>query len=231
MDRVTSGGTSGMAELERLRAALADGGISLTWVFTGDSITQGALHTRGGRSYVEHFAERIRHELHRGRDIVINSGVSGERAGGVANDFEWRVDRFRPDVVSIMLGTNDCADGAAGRGPFREALNRIVAEARLAPAIPILHTPPGILVAENPLRADVPAYVEIVRELARHDDVMLVDHFARWTREAPDDERLATLLGDPFHPNAAGHWLMAVELFSVLGIADEQAPLWQAMKS
>lgn len=32
----------------------------LKWLFTGDSITHGALHTFGWRDYAELFAERVR---------------------------------------------------------------------------------------------------------------------------------------------------------------------------
>jgi acyl-CoA thioesterase I len=50
----------------------------IIWVFTGDSITHGALHTFGWRSYVEHFAERVRFEMRRMTDVVINTGISGD---------------------------------------------------------------------------------------------------------------------------------------------------------
>src|SRR6266446_3517466 len=53
------------------------------WVFTGDSITHGALHTLGWRSYPAHFAERVRWELRRMRDVVINTGISGDHTGGL----------------------------------------------------------------------------------------------------------------------------------------------------
>src|SRR5690348_15954016 len=62
----------------------------VVWVFTGDSVTHGALHTSGWRSYPELFAERVRWELHRFRDIVINSGVSGDTTGELLKDQEWR---------------------------------------------------------------------------------------------------------------------------------------------
>src|SRR5262245_43171096 len=75
----------------------------LTWVFTGDSITHGALHTKGWRSYPEHFAERVRWELKRMRDIVVNTGISGDRAQGLLPDIDWRVLHLKPDVVSVML--------------------------------------------------------------------------------------------------------------------------------
>src|SRR5262245_38050003 len=57
---------SGIAGIKQLLARPEP----VTWVFTGDSITHGALHTRGWRSYPEHFAERVRWELKRMRDIV-----------------------------------------------------------------------------------------------------------------------------------------------------------------
>jgi hypothetical protein len=43
----------------------------MTWVMTGDSITQAVLHTHGGRGWVEHVHERIRWQLDRLTDIVI----------------------------------------------------------------------------------------------------------------------------------------------------------------
>ena len=51
------------------------------WVFTGDSITMGAKHTHGYRSYVEIFRERLQWELGRSWDIVINTEMSGIRPG------------------------------------------------------------------------------------------------------------------------------------------------------
>src|SRR5690606_15567526 len=67
------------------------------WLFTGDSITHGAKHTHGHRSYPEVFQERVRWEISRVRDIVINTGISGNAAGDILSDFEWRVARFQPD--------------------------------------------------------------------------------------------------------------------------------------
>src|SRR6185369_2185909 len=70
-----------------------------TWVFTGDSITHGALFTEGWRSFPEHFAERVRWELRRFHDVVINTGVCGERSGGLLANLESRMLRFHPDVA------------------------------------------------------------------------------------------------------------------------------------
>ena len=96
---------------EKIDEMLKNKEVPLIWVFTGDSITHGAKHTHGYRSYPEIFAERIRWELGRTRDIVINTGISGNTTRVILNDLDWRISQFKPNVVSLMIGTNDCATG------------------------------------------------------------------------------------------------------------------------
>src|SRR5262245_5879886 len=115
-------GPMGLAGIKQLLA----GKKALTWVFTGDSITHGALHTLGWRSYPEHFAERVRWELRRMRDVVINTGISGDRTGGLLADLNWRALRFQLHVVSVMLGMNDAGSGTPGRETFEKNLTASV---------------------------------------------------------------------------------------------------------
>jgi len=72
-------GQTGTNDKQALLAKINDKDTALTWVITGDSITHGAWFTKGARSYPEHLAERVRGELLRFRDIIINTGVSGDR--------------------------------------------------------------------------------------------------------------------------------------------------------
>ena len=120
----------------------------VTWVFTGDSITQGAFHTMGWRSYVEHFAERVRFELKRSRDIVINTGISGNRMTGLVPDAEWRVHRFQPQVVSLMMGMNDCVAGPGGRETYRTELTKFYAMVNERKSLLLLHTPNPIVILD-----------------------------------------------------------------------------------
>ena len=110
-------------DADRLREILA--GPPVTWVFLGDSITQGVAHTHGHRGYVEHFAERVRGELGRRGDAVINSGVSGATTEDLLPEFHWRAGRFAPDVVFVMFGTNDILAGEDGVRGFRYRLDQI----------------------------------------------------------------------------------------------------------
>jgi lysophospholipase L1-like esterase len=197
----------------------------VTWLFTGDSITHGALHTLGGRSYPEHFAERVRWEMRRMRDVVINTGISGDRTGGLLADLDWRALRFRPDVVSLMYGMNDCSAGAAGRDGFRANLNLLVDKIAAAGAVPLLNTPNTIYLKSASGRADLEAYAEIVRTVAVERKLALADHWSHWQNQKPDQEALLPWLEDKsIHPGVFGHRELAKLIFRELAIFDAASP-------
>jgi len=211
-------------ELKRIKALLA-GKEPVIWVITGDSITHGALHTLGWRSYPEHFAERVRWELGRVRDVVINTGISGDRVPGVLADLDWRVLQFKPAVVSLMFGMNDCTAGAAGRDKFRADLGTLVERIRASGAIPLLNTPNTVYIANSAGREDLPAYATIVREYAIENQVPLVDHWQHWEAAKPDQETLLPWIEDKsIHPGVYGHREFAKEIFRVVGINDDASP-------
>lgn len=226
---------SAASDLRRLAHALV-GAEPLNWVITGDSITHGLVHTQGGRSYPEHLHELIRGELGRTRDIVINSAISGHRLTDILDDWERRVASWRPDVVTLMIGTNDMATGedrdAVEPAAFAASLREFVSRVRAAGAIPVLQTPPSIDVANAPGRERIVEFADAVREVAASDDVILVDQHARFT-ELGNGGVPWGLMGDPFHPNAAGHAALALELANALDICpqpdrDRTLPLLEA---
>lgn len=215
---------SGLEGIKKLLASSEP----LTWVVTGDSITHGALHTLGWRSYPEHFAERVRWEMRRMRDVVINTGISGNRTGDLLKDIGWRALRFQPDVVSVMLGMNDCTAGPPGRETFRANLTTIANRILEAGAIPLLHSPNTIYVKNAGGRSDLPAYAEIVRETAATGKYALVDHWSHWQKTKPDQEALLPWLEDKsIHPGVFGHREMAKLMFRELGIFEEKSPTCQ----
>lgn len=194
-----------------------------TWLFTGDSITHGAKHTHGGRSYPEVFAERIRWELARVRDVVINTGISGNTTQNILNDFEWRVSHFKPDVVSLMIGTNDCAKKELTPAVFRSNLELLVTKMRDAGAIPVLHTPNIIIASGAPERQRLPDYIPAIREVAAAKGAVLVDNYKYWSSE-PQEAVFKNWLNDPLHPNGEGHKQIAQLMFRALNIFDPKAP-------
>lgn len=198
-------------------AALPDGA---TWVFAGDSITQGVLHTHGARSWVELVHERVRGELDRLGDIVVNSGVSGWSVPDVSARFEHLVGRFAPDVVSISLGTNDADAGADGVEPFGRGLRDLADRAATLGAAVVLHTP-VLTTSDAPQnrRTFLPAYADQVRRVAHLQGAVLVDHERHWQDHfagaAP-----TPWMDDHSHPNATGHRQMAGTTLLTLGLGE-----------
>ena len=207
-------------DLAQIRRLLA-GDAPLRYVFAGDSIAQGALHTMGWRDYTQLFAERVRFEMSRRRDVVINTAVSGWRADDVAAAVDWAVLQFNPRVVSIAVGTNDCVDGEAGVGVFRATLKSLITRVREgAGAAIMLQTPPPLLPLDEVRWSNLPAYVRAIRDIADATDVALVDHHKEWSN-VRDANTLVRWLSDAIHPNEHGHRAMARLLFRTLGIWDD----------
>lgn len=191
------------------------------WVFTGDSVTQGAKHTYGFRSYPEIFSERIRWEMGRSLDFVINTAVNGNNSEDIVKDFHRRVTQFSPSVVSIMLGINDCAYVLTTEEIFKENLHKIIREIRKSDAIPLLHTPNRI--DERPSneytsRAKLSRYVEIVNEVANETQTILIDNWKHWKGYDYLD-----WLDDSLHPNHSGHLEIARRMFVALSIFDKNS--------
>lgn len=150
------------------------------WLFTGDSITQGAKHTLGFRAYPEIFSERIRFEMNRSRDIVINTAVSGNTTADILNDFDWRVKQSCPDVISLMIGTNDAAVVRnISVDMFKENLETLIDKFKKLGAVIILQTP-NIIIKESEQglqRKELPVYIRAIRETALENKILLIDHW------------------------------------------------------
>ncbi|SFR53689.1 Lysophospholipase L1 [Microbacterium azadirachtae] len=201
------------------RALAADA--PLTWVLTGDSITHGTVHTQGARTYAEHLHEIIRGELGRVHDAVLDTAISGWRITQILDDFDRRVATWRPQVVTLMIGTNDCVeDGdspAVQPAEFAASLTDFVHRVRALDAIPVLLTQPAVDVPNAPERSRIAQFAQAVRDVAAAEQTVLVDIFARFA-DLGNGGVPWGLMNDPFHPNATGHAAIALEVATVLGL-------------
>jgi lysophospholipase L1-like esterase len=205
-----------MPIIERLKSSE-----SIKWVFAGDSITHGALHTWGWRDYTELFSERIRFEMSRVRDIVIKTGLSGWTSEHMQANVDGNILQFNPDVVSIMIGMNDCKEGKEGLKKFHDRYNDILDRILRNPKTHvILHT-------TNPIwpqaveRASLPFYNEKILQIARERKLPVIDHGSCWAQAIKENEfRAISWMNDSLHPNVHGHRAMAHLLFKELDIWD-----------
>lgn len=201
-------------ELAKIKARMADKR-PMTWVFTGDSITHGAVHTKGWRCFAEIFAEKVRAEMGRKRDLVVNTGISGDTTAGFMPDIEWRLTRFKPDVAFVMFGMNDCVKGP-DLATYETNLRTIVAAVRREGGIPVLmRVNPAVPGSpREKVVAKLAAYMEAVERVAKAEKVLVIDHFGDWRKKPGEIRRM---MNDDIHPNALGHQEMALRIFGALG--------------
>ncbi len=221
-------------------ASLLEADRPVTWLFAGDSITQGAVHTSGWRGYTELFHERLG-ELDRNEDVVVNAGAGGWTVRALHSRVDERVLRFRPDVVFLMFGTNDAAAGEDGLDAFTERYADVIEQLRdagierlaMQTAFPIMPLDPDAFIGTNTYPDEmlreaktrsfasrvqcIEAYVEATRRVAESLDVPIIDHWSVW-------KDLGTLMGHytdgGFHPNEYGHRLIAHTIIRQLDMWD-----------
>jgi lysophospholipase L1-like esterase len=188
------------------------------WLFYGDSITHGALHTFGHRDYSELFAERVRYELGRSSDIVINTAIDGDTTEELLAGFDWRVAQFEPDVVFLMIGMNDCHSDTLDVADFTANLHSLIDSNVRHDAVTVLQTTCPILDGETPDRDErFDEFMQAIRNVATDRQLPLIDHTAHW-REHFDDHDY--LMSNRIHPNEYGHRAFAELVFRELGIWD-----------
>ena len=208
---------------------LLDGDKPVTWMFAGESAVSAADLAQGRRNFTDHFSERIRTELGRMLDVVINTGNTGETAANLLKNIEWRVLRFHPEVVQVLLGRNDAVKGAAGREAFQNSLEQIVQIIRDGGAILVLQTPNRVDLSKAEHLADLRSYVRIIRDVARAYNVPLVDHWEHWKAQKPDPESLKTwLAADGQLPGVYGQRELAKLIFRHFEIFDPNSPICSA---
>ena len=198
------------------------------WLFCGDSITHGAVHTHGFRSFPEIFAERIRTELDLTKDLVINSGINGRSCPDLLNDdYDHLIRRHHAEAVFVLIGTNDVVR-YNDRERFRQYLTELIRRLRAEGSIPIMQTCTPVLKTEENEKyllryREIPFYNSVIREIAEKESAILVDHADHWKNAAPDENSLKRLLGEEIHPGGAGHLEMAKKIFCTLGIYDKDS--------
>lgn len=193
----------------------------------GDSITRGA---RKGVEPGEGYVSRLQAALREAGVVarVHNAGIGGERTDQALARLDSEIIAQRPDLVTVMYGTNDSwvdAGQTASRlseRAYTENLREIVRRLRAGGARVVLMTPP-IFAEENPrngLGEDpnvrLAPFAAACRAVAAETGVPLVDHFAGWAAIQSRGERLQSWTTDGCHPNGAGHSDLSARLLPVV---------------
>ncbi|AKK10313.1 GDSL-type esterase/lipase family protein [Corynebacterium uterequi] len=207
----------------------------LTWLFTGDSITHGVVHTNGLKRFTEYFEDYLHTDplagADRRHDVVLNTGVSSANTADQANPpglrkyaGPWVADR-KADVVFITFGMNDGRESAVAVDKYRANLQATIDEVRASGAIPVLMT--QNFTTDPVKNKRLIEYVKTGRELAAENKVMIVD-FAGWWEEQSDGALvMPAMMNDQLHPNQQGHLDWAQLILYQLGLLNDGSRLAQ----
>ena len=184
-------------------------------VCAGDSITQQNYHTNGFLNYVGIIAEKIPNAC------IINAGVSGDTTDGFIKRFEEDVERFKPNLVTIMFGINDATKGEKYLSKFESNLYVITKSIKeIGSEILVLTQNPIMLnVNEESIntRASYVEYSKCIRDFVKQYEIPFCDIFLSWQKHVQANPYKALgLMNDPIHPNERGQKFIAETLFEHL---------------
>lgn len=198
----------------------------LTIVTLGDSITRGV---RSGVTAEQTFAKLLENELTAAGlpARVVNVGIGGERTDQARKRLH-QVLELRPDIVTIMYGTNDSfvdlgqTTSRITVDQYRENLIRLSSELLQRGIQPVLMTAPRWAddcmpngLGENP-NLKLEPYLEACRDTARLWRLPLVDHYAHWTEARRQGTNLREWTTDGCHPNPPGHQVLTETMLPLI---------------
>lgn len=195
-------------------------------LFQGDSITDGARGRSDdpnhilGHSYAYIIGARLGYEQAEQQPLIINRGISGNRASDLYARWNEDAISLQPSLISMLIGVNDAwrtvngeTSGVTDR--FERAYRHVLEETKeVLPQAKLVLCEPFILNTGAPASnweawsECLTAYQQIVRQLAEQYGAIFVPLQAAFN-EACARAEASYWLWDGVHPTAAGHELIA----------------------
>ena len=237
--RITEGSTA-IADIQTLnqqQQKLAElleskGEEGLTWLFMGDSITHGAIATSGYDSLPQLFEKYVRGELDRSQDTVVNTAVYATDTKRTLANIAQRMDKYQPDVVALMLGTNDAKPALnIPIDDYEENIEEMIDRIRRINPEAVIILRSLIHTWDANHQANVPAYSERLREIAQEDgNILFIDQFT-WTTDYMETYPWLKTTGgnymyfDALHPDANGQLLLFRQFLKETGLWKEDTSM------
>ena len=168
---------------------------------------------------------------------VINAGISGDGTTGALKRFDRDVAPFRPDLVTVNLGLNDCCaqDPEASLANYMENLRTLFQKIDALGAEAMLVTPNMMCAYVDPALTDEPLrqvaetvatrqtggvltnFVDAAREIARQAGAAVADTYADWqAMERSGVDTTALLSNHINHPTRDMHPLFVHRILEQL---------------
>lgn len=184
----------------------------------GDSITNGRIGVGDGQGYTGDLEKML--QAHFGKARVINDGLDGSNTERGDSRLGDSLEGGRPAFTLILYGTNDWADPRCGEPPcftierLRSMVRKVKARGGFAFVGTLLMLNVGNDFRASPQRNSwVSAQNEFIRQMAREEDVVLVD-LHRAFEVAPYED--SQLFSDYIHPSAVGYRVLADAWFEAI---------------
>lgn len=217
------GGSAQLTELQQAVVDKVNGDDSLTWLFMGDSITHAALWTNGYDGIAQVMEKYVREDLGRADDVFINTGNSSATTTSTIANIEQRLTKYTPDIVVIMIGTNDTLSNES----YKANLKTIVGKIKET-------NPDALIVFRSPTPANSGnynskiegGYLDAMKSVASENGIICVDQYTDWKQEFDTYSYLwggnyyfgSKTTANTLHPGAAGQLRVAQQLIEACGL-------------
>lgn len=180
--------------------------MGLTWTALGDSITFGLGASVRSNAYV--YQTRKLLQANGKNHTLIDIGISGIRTDELLAKWKGAGGRCDPDLVTIMIGTNDLGQGytlTQYQTNLTSLINDIKSRKSFGKCYIVLCTPPW---RNDVQTVNQTQWNSMIQTVATATDVDFVDTYSAFNN--------ATYLSDTLHPNDSGHQLIANILYAKL---------------
>jgi lysophospholipase L1-like esterase len=170
--------------------------MGLTLLAVGDSITKGIGATTFDTSYVNLTRKQL---LKNGKShLLVNSAVGGQTASTLLTLHKSKGGKCDPDLVFIMVGTNDIAQGVTST-TFKTNVGLLIDEIKKNSVVGQCK----FVLFTTPWRTgyDVTPYNTVINQLGSERNIPVCNTSAAFSD--------ASFLSDGVHPNDAGHLAIA----------------------
>ncbi|MBE6589000.1 MAG: GDSL family lipase [Ruminococcaceae bacterium] len=222
------------------------GAAPATIAFLGDSVTQGCFELfESGRAIDTVFenknaySTRVSEILHmlfpKSHINIVNCGISGDNAPNGLSRLERDILPFKPDLVVVSYGLNDCANGEAGLEKYVKALDDIFKQVKATGAECIFMTENMMNThvschVKNPRFAEIAEgtakrqnegvldlYFDAAKKVAAENGVRVCDCYAKWKAMYAAGVNVTELLANYInHPIRELHYLFAYSLVETM---------------
>jgi lysophospholipase L1-like esterase len=194
-------------------------------IFFGDSITQAGVNPGG---YIDLLNSMLREQKKDANYELIGAGIGGNKVYDLYLRMDDDVLAKKPDLVVIYVGVNDVWHKQSfGTGTDADKFEKFYAAMLAkfkAQNIQVIVCTPAVIGERtdfsNQLDGDLNKYSGIIRNLAKKNDLPVVDLrkiFLDYNlKNNPDNKESGILTSDRVHLNAAGNKLVAESMWAVI---------------